>query len=182
MASNRLQIRLNRRLRSGMLPGLAVTALIVFITGCGYYNFSGATIPEHVGTIAIPLVEDNSLSTITALDERMTLMLIDRFVRQTRLSLEPREGEADALLQVEITRYVNESTSISGNERATVNRVTITVNVTYNDQVEDRPFLSRTFSSFEEYDPFDPASEEDAALASLVKIADDIFTAATSNW
>lgn len=182
MIPDRLQMRRHRRLCSSVLQGFVVTALIVFMTGCGYYSFSGATIPEHVGTIAIPLVEDNSISTITALDERLTLMLIDRFVRQTRLSLEPRSGEADALLQVEIARYLSESTSVSGNERATVNRVTITVNVTYNDQVEDRPFLSRTFSSFEEYDPFDPASEEDAALASLEKIADDIFTAATSNW
>jgi len=182
MKPDRRQIYQNRPLRVGLCPGLAVMTLILLMTGCGYYSFSGATIPEHVGSIAIPQVEDNSISAITALDERMTQLLIDRFVRQTRLSLEPRSAEADALLQVQITRYVNAPTSVSGNERATRNRVTITVSVTYNDQVQDRPFMSRTFSSFEDYDPFDPASEEDAALASLGKIADDIFTAATSNW
>ena len=182
MIPDQLQMREHRRLNTRVLPGLVVTALIVLVTGCGYYSFSGATIPEHVGTIAIPQVEDNSISTITALDERMTQLLINRFVRQTRLSLEPRSVEADALLQVEILRYINAPTSVSGDERATRNRVTITVNVTYNDQVEDRPFLSRTFSSFEEYDPFEPENEEAAALASLAKIVDDIFTAATSNW
>ena len=171
----------------GMSPR-AVAALfscvgIVILTqGCGIYSFSGATIPEHVGTIAIPQVEDNSLSTIIALDERLTHLLIDRFVRQTRLSLEPRDDEADALLQVEITRYVNAPTSVSSDERATRNRVTVTVSVTYSDQVENRPFLTRTFSGFEEYDPFDTTAEEAAAVASLEKIADDIFTAATSNW
>ena len=155
---------------------------VLFVSGCGYYSFSGATVPQHIGTIAIPQVEDNSISTLAGLDEQMTQLLIERFVRQTRLSLEPRDAAADALLQVEITRYVNAPTSVSGNERATRNRVTITVNVTYNDQVENKPFINRTFSSFEEYDPFDPTNEEDAAVASLEKIADDIFTAATSDW
>lgn len=159
-----------------------IWGFVILLSGCGYYSFSGATVPDHIGTIAIPQVEDNSISTFAGLDEQMTQLLIHRFVRQTRLSLEPRDEVADALLQVVITRYVNSPTSVSGDERATRNRVTITVNVTYNDQVEDKPFLNRTFSSFEDYDPFDPASEEEAAAASLEKIADDIFTAATSNW
>ena len=161
---------------------LLLGSLILLMSGCSYYSFSGATIPEHLGTIAIPQVEDNSISTFATLDDEMTQLLIDRFVSQTRLSLSSRNDDADALLQVEITRYVNAPTSVSGNERATRNRITITVNVTYDDQVENTPLVSRTFSSFEEYDPFDPSTEEVAAKASLEKIADDIFTAATSNW
>ena len=106
-----------------------IWALFLLLSGCGYYSFSGATVPEHIGTIAIPQVEDNSISTFAGLDEQMTQLLIQRFVRQTRLSLEPSDDNADALLQVEITRYVNAPTSVSGDERATRNRVTITVNV-----------------------------------------------------
>ena len=83
------------------------------MSGCSYYSFSGATIPEHLGTIAIPQVEDNSISTFATLDDEMTQLLIDRFVSQTRLSLSSRNDDADALLQVEITRYVNAPTSVS---------------------------------------------------------------------
>ena len=89
---------------------------------------------------------------------------------------------ADALLSLIITRYDNVPTSVSGNEQATRNRVSITVSVQYQDQVEDAELLNRTFSAFEEYDPFDPDQEETAAFAALIKIAEDIFTAATSNW
>ena len=161
--------------------GVATVALLCF-SGCAYYSFSGASIPEHVSTISIPQVQDNSISTLTSLDESLTQLLINRFVRQTRLSLEPRRDEADALLQVQITRYVNAPTSVSGEERATRNRVTITVSVTYDDQVQNQSFLSSTFSGFEDYDPLDQSAEVEAAEASLVKIADDIFSAATSNW
>ena len=149
-------------------------------TGCSYYSFTGATIPEHLGTIAIPLVEDNTISTVSSLDSELTSLMIDRFVRQTRLSLETNESTADALLSVVISRYDNTPTSVSGNELATRNRVSITIMVRY--QVQNKELLNRTFSAFEEYDPFNPSQEETAAFAALEKIADDVFTAATSNW
>ena len=152
------------------------------LTGCGYYSFTGASIPEHLGTIAIPLVEDNTVSTVSGMDEQFTSMLIDRFVRQTRLSLETTESASDALLSAVISRYDNTPTSVSGNEQATRNRISITVTVRYQDQVENKELLNRTFSASEEYDPFTPSQEETAAFAALEKIANDVFTAATSNW
>ncbi|MDA1029166.1 MAG: LptE family protein [Bacteroidetes bacterium] len=158
------------------------SASFVIASGCSYYSFTGASIPEHLGTVAIPLVEDNTISTVSSLDAEMTRLMIDRFVRQTRLSLETNESSADALLSVVISRYENSPTSVSGNEQATRNRVSITVTVRYQDQVQNKELLSRTFSAFEEYDPFDPSQEETAAFAALEKIADDVFTAATSNW
>ena len=152
------------------------------LAGCGYYSFTGASIPEHLGTVAIPLVEDNTISTVSAMDEELTNLLVDRFVRQTKLSLEPNEASADVLLSVTISQYQNSPTSVSGNEQATRNRVSITATVRYQDQVQNKELLNRTFAAFEEYDPFTPSQEETAAFAALEKIATDIFTAATSNW
>jgi len=161
---------------------LAAALLVLVGPGCAYYSFSGATIPEHLSTIAIPLAEDRSVSTIAGLDEQMTRLLVDRFVSQTRLSLEPAAPDADAVLTATIDRYQNQPTSVGGGERATRNRVTISVTVVYRDQVEDREILRRTFSGFEDFDAADPDQEDEAAIAALVKIADDVFTAATSNW
>jgi hypothetical protein len=163
-------------------PVILLFMAVLGWSGCAYYSFTGASIPEHLSTIAIPLVEDNTVSTVSAMDAEMTQLLIDRFVRQTRLSLEQNETASDAILTVQITRYENAPTSVSGDEQATRNRVSITVSVQYQDQVEDKELLNRTFSAFEEYDPFTPSQEETAAFAALEKIADDVFTAATSNW
>lgn len=156
---------------------------LLSLAGCGYYSFTGATIPTHLNTIAIPLVIDNSINTIPSLGDELTERLVNRFVRQTRLSLAPNEDEADAVLTVEIQRYNNAPSSISGDERAARNRVTISVSVVYQDQAEEKELLRRTFSNFEEYDPLLGIEEEaNAALAALENVADDIFTAATSNW
>ena len=159
-----------------------IACLTVSLSGCAYYSFTGASIPEHLSTVAIPLVDDNTVSTVTGLDDELTRLLIDRFVRQTRLNLETTESDADALLTVVITRYTNQPTSVSGQEQATRNRITIAAEVTYTDQTDSSELIGRSFSAFEEYDPFDPAQEETAAFAALEKIADDVFTAATSNW
>lgn len=165
---------------------LAAVMICSHLTACSYYSFTGATIPSHLSTIAIPLVEDNSISTLTTLDDAMTALLVDRFVGQTRLSLQPDESQADVLLRTRIDRYANQPASVGGQERATLNRVTISVTTEYVDRTKDEVIFSRSFSNFEEYDPTDPerglAGEEDAARAVLEKIADDIFTAATSDW
>lgn len=178
------EARRTRPFRSS--PALAALAVIGFLAGCGYYSFTGASIPAHLQTIAVPLVEDNSVNTLTALDEQFTEMLLQRFVRQTRLRLETDEEAADAVLRVRIDRYVNTPTSVGGDERATLNRVTIAAYVSYFDRTNDTSILDRSFSAFEEYNPNDPeqglTGEVDAARAALEKVADDIFTAATSNW
>lgn len=163
-------------------PGLLLLA--VWLSGCAYYSFTGATIPEHLETVAIPQVEDHSTSPFTSLDETLTEQLTDRFVQQTRLSLTPAEQEADAVLTARIRRYENRPTSVGGQEQATRNRVTVTVAVTYLDQLNDDVLLDRTFSSFEDYDPLEtgPDGEQAAAETALANVADDVFTAATSNW
>ncbi|MCH8962398.1 MAG: LptE family protein [Bacteroidetes bacterium] len=158
--------------------------LLAAAPGCAYYSFTGATVPAHLNTVAIPLAEDNSLSPLTTLDDELTDLLITRFVQQTRLSLEQNEDEADALLTIRIDRYANAPTSVSGQERAELNRITLSVSVRYYDRVEDKELLQRTFSSFADYDPLEGGleREEETARAALENIADDIFTAATSNW
>lgn len=166
-----------------------VSALLMIVVGatfpgCAYYSFTGATIPSHLYTIAIPLVEDNSTSPLPNLDDQLTERLVQRFVNQTRLSLESSESEANVLLTVRIDRYSNEPTSVGGEEQATLNRVSISAGVVYFDQIENREIIQRSFSSFAEYDPLAEGleGEQTAAAAVLDNIADDIFTAATSNW
>ncbi len=161
---------------------LAVIGMLLLL-GCGYYSFSGASIPAHLTTVAIPLAEDNSLSPLTVMDEALTELFIDRFVRQTRLVLEEDVEEADVVLTSAISRYHNAPTAISGQERAQYNRVTISVTARYHNRVDD-DVLERTFSNFDDYDPLEGGleAEEGAALSALENIADDVFTAATSDW
>lgn len=160
----------------------ALVLALLLLQGCAYYSFTGASIPQHLQTVAIPLVEDVTSNSISDLGGLLTQRLTDRFVGQTRLQLATDPGQADALLTSQINQYALQPAAVGGQNTATLNRLTITVSATYMDQAEDNQLFQRTFSSSVEYDPTDPASEEAAAGEVLDNIADDIFTAATSNW
>lgn len=189
LAHRTLQNGLGRpgsRVRSWYAPWFMLHCAICLlpISGCGFYSFTGASIPDNIQTIAIPQVVDNSVNTFPTLGDQMTELLINRFVRQTRLSLVENEDDADAVLTVELQRYTNAPSAVSGEERAALNRVSLSASVLYIDRSGDdeKELLRRTFTSFEEYDPVNLDQEEVAAVAALQNLADDIFTAATSNW
>ncbi len=176
--------RSTRAVQRANLAAWLLALVLAVAPGCAYYSFTGASIPANLNTLSIPLVEDNSLSPLTTLDEELTELLITRFVRQTRLTLETNEDEADVVLTARIDRYTNAPTSVSGQERAEFNRVTLTVSVRYYNRVEDKEVFQRSFNSFDDYDPLQGGleEEENAARNALENIAEDIFTAATSNW
>lgn len=157
--------------------------LLVCIQGCGVYSFTGASIPDHMSTISVPLVELRAAGSVPDLDQTLTQALIERFVDRTRLTLEPTEGVADAVLTTSIDRYSLTPVAVTGDERASLNRVTIAVSVRYFDRVEDSERLSRNFTASADYDPAEgPAGESEAAQRAIDQLAGDIFTAATSDW
>ncbi len=166
------------------LPLIAsVLLLSVSQTACGIYSFTGASIPEHLQTVAIPLAEIRASGATLDLDRQLTDALIERFVDQTRLSFEPNEDEADVVLSATIQRYSITPVAVTGDEVASLNRVTLAVDIRYHDAVEDEDRLSRSFTASADYDPAEgPAGEAAAATLALEQIAGDVFSAATSDW
>jgi hypothetical protein len=168
----------------GILVSGMLLLLVTGLSGCMYYGFSGASIPSHLETIAIPIAEDNTASPVPTLGRDLTGLLTDQFVDRTRLSLNNNETNADVLLTARIMRYTNQPTGVSGDERATTNSVEVQVQARYYDQVEDSTMVDRTFTGSAEYDPTQsgPAGAEQATRLAVERAAEDIFTTATSNW
>ena len=162
---------------------LFLTSSFLLLTSCGIYSFTGASIPEHLRTVAIPLAEVRAQGTVPDLDRALTDALIERFADQTRLVLEPDEEAADAVVRATIERYTIAPVAVTGDEVASLNRVTVAVAVRYQDRVEDEERLARSFSASADYDPGEGAAgEAEAAARALDQLAGDIFTAATSDW
>ncbi|MEM0963350.1 MAG: LPS assembly lipoprotein LptE [Bacteroidota bacterium] len=153
------------------------------LAACGIYSFSGATIPDRLQTVAVPLVEDRSTGGPPGLDRILTDALVDRFADRSRLALEPDEADADAVVRATIERYTVAPAAVTSENAAALNRVTLSVRVVVADQVEDGDLLSRSFSASEDTEPAAGlAGEADAATLALEQIARDAFTAATSDW
>jgi hypothetical protein len=175
--------RIASRLRSWAVVGLLV-AFAASLSGCTVYSFSGANIPSHLETIAIPIAQDNTSNPVNRLGTTLTDLLTDRFVDRTSYSLTTNDEGADALLTARIQRYTNRPTGVSGDERATTNEITIEVQVRYVDQKKGEELLTQTFSGAASYDPVEAGleGERQAAQNALENVTDDIFSTATSNW
>jgi hypothetical protein len=158
--------------------------MLVGFPGCAFYSFTGASIPSHLETIAIPIAEDNTSSPLPNLGRDLTGILTDRFVGRTSLSLNNNETNADAVLQSRITGYTNQPTGVSGDEQASTNEVRIRVQVRYYDQVKDSTMVDQSFTGTATYNPAEAglSGEEQAAQVAIERVGQDIFTTATSDW
>ena len=163
---------------------MAMVLLSIGLTGCFRYSFTGVTIPSNVRTVYIPYFADESGSGLGDLSDQLNEALINRFVNQTRLSLTDSPENADIQLEGLITGYSNQPFSVAGDQRANLNRVSISVRASYAYTTEEEPEWQQTFTGNFEYDPTEDSIEGEnaAAFEALTRIADNIFNDAMGDW
>ncbi|ASQ91139.1 hypothetical protein CHL67_09610 [Prosthecochloris sp. GSB1] len=161
---------------------LTLLLLGLLLQGC--YSFTGASLPPHINSIAVPLFEDRSGAGVAQLTAEFTEKLIEKFEAQSSLNIESAPGRADALVEAVITSFSDEPSQLgSDTERAVTNRITIVVRATCTDLVQNRPFFTRApFSGFADYDVGDFEAKQQAIDSSIDQITDDLFNRIISNW
>lgn len=159
---------------------LIISAIINF--GCGAYSFTGASVPAHLKTIAIPVAEDKSPAAIPGLRESLTDNIIQRFISDNSLQVTER-SLADATLECVITSVTDAPAIVSAGEQISSRRLTINVKVIYKDLVQKRTIFENNFSNHGDYVPGqDTNKREDAIAVAIDKLSEDILLAVVSGW
>lgn len=156
------------------------------LSGCifyrGGYSLSGASIPEGAKTFSVAYFPNNAPMVSPSLSSTLVEALKDKFSRQTKLQLVEENG--DFAFEGEIVGYTSTTASVSSDDYAILNRLTITVKVKFTNSVVPENSLNRVFTAFTDYDSTqlltDVQTELDAEIVS--QIVTDIFQAAASNW
>ena len=165
---------------------LAVVALVFcLLTGCGVaikYSLSGASIPPDAKTFSVAYFPNNATMVSPILSSTLTDALVDIFSRRTRL-MQVDEG-GDFAFEGEITNYTSTTASVSSDEYALLNRLTITVKVRFTNALDESMSFNRTFTAFEDYESTQLLTEVEGTLIPLIvdKLVTDIFQASASNW
>jgi hypothetical protein len=156
--------------------------LAVAAVANGCYSFTGASIPVTAKTFSVAYFPNNAAMVAPSLSNVLTEALKDRFTRQTRLTQVTEEG--DFAIEGEIIRYETAPASVSADEYAIQNRLTITVQVRFNNAVEPQWNFNKSFSAFADYDANQLLQEvEETLIEQIVEIlVDNIFNATASNW
>ena len=156
------------------------------LSGCifyrGGYSLSGASIPEGAKTFSVAYFPNNAPMVSPSLSSTLVVALEDKFSRQTNLRLVEENG--DFAFEGEIVGYTSTTASVSSDDYAILNRLTITVKVKFTNSVVPENSFNRVFTAFTDYDSTqlltDVQTELDAEIVS--QIVTDIFQAAASNW
>jgi Lipopolysaccharide-assembly len=157
---------------------------LAFLTqSCGLYSFTGASIPPEMKTVSVQFFENGAPLVVPYLSQQFTEALKDRIRNQTRLSLV--RSDADANFEGRITDYSIKPAAVQGNERAGLNRLSITVSVKYSNVL--KPELGFE-SSFIRYKDFSietrslQAQEPELIRDVNAQLTEDIFNKTFANW
>lgn len=158
--------------------------MVLVLSSCFRYSFTGTSIPENVNSVYIPFFADQSSGGIGNLSDRLNEALIDRFITQTRLQLANSQADADAILEGSIIRYSNQAFSISGEDETSLNEVTVSINASFQFVDENEPEWNKSFSGSATYDTNENPIEGEtiAAQEALNQAADNMFNDAVSGW
>lgn len=172
---------------NALMPGSAVIAVIflistLFISGCGVYSFTGASIPVEAKTISIAAFPNKADLVQPALSQTFLEKLKDKFTSQTSLNLIPRNG--DLHLEGEITGYSTEPVAITGEQTAALIRLKITVNVRFVNKYSPKDNFESTFTRYEDYQSNLDLNTVEEGLITLISeaLVEDIFNKSVVNW
>ena len=147
------------------------------------YSLSGASIPPDAKTFSVAYFPNNAAMVTPMLSSTLTEALVDKFSRSTRLTQVPEGG--DFAFEGEIVGYTSATASVSSNDYALQNRLTITIRVRFTNLVDEKAsFSNRTFSAYADYDATKLLTEVEGELITQIveQLVNDVFQAAAGNW
>jgi hypothetical protein len=165
-----------------MMRYVALAFWMLLLVGCsGGYSFTGGSVGAaksfSVGFFPnrAPLVNSN-------LSIQLTETIKDIFIRQTPLKL--LEGDADMLVEGSIVGYDVKPISAQGDETTSQSRFTITISVTFTNNLEPEKSFNQRFSRFRDFSSDNLFADVEYQLVSEInqELAEDVLNRAIANW
>ena len=151
------------------------------IAGCTY-SFKGGSVPPHLKTIAIPIVEDQSAYGDPALRDSFTKQLVDRFTNDNTLQLTDR-NTADCMLEGVVTNVKDEPAILHGGEQVAQRRITVTVRMTFQDLKLRKKVWEKEFSNWGDYPSGGGLTQRNEGVTEAVrKLTEDILNDTVAGW
>lgn len=163
---------------------LLTLTLSLVVNSCGVkYGFTGGSIPEGMKTVHVAYFENIAPMVYQTLGQNFTEGLKERIRNQSRLS--QVNGEADAMFEGVITGYDIAPAAVEANtDRAALNRLTVTVKVSYTNRLDDtgESNFEQSFSQFREFSGMIQGQEENLTKEIINLLTEDIYNRAFANW
>ncbi len=158
---------------------LAALSGLIFFSGC--YTFSGISLAPEVRTYWVGKFENNSVSSAPNLEVQFAEALRDKVRLESRLKYDENDPHVEFSGAIQDFRVSTEA-PLPG-ETSAFNRLTISVQINYRNNVEDKEW-QRSFSFFSNFPAEqDILSVQDQLITTINRqLVEDIFNAAFTDW
>lgn len=156
-------------------------SLMLCLSSCGVYSFTGANISGK--TLNVHLLENRSVNVVPTLSSALTEKIRSRIISQTGLAA-VNSADADYDIDGAITGYTVAVSGVQNTQQASLNRLTITVDITFTNRLDEKASFHQSFSRFADFPATQTLQAVEAGLIDEIggQLADDIFTKAFVNW
>ena len=164
----------------GLLLLFAALALSCHIS----YSFRGTNLSPDVKSISVGTIENRALKVNPSLSNTVTVALMDKYRKLTKLEILQEDEEADLQVTGYITSYDVTPTAISSDDLAAMNRLTVTVRITFKNLKYPEVDFEKSFSAYQDYDSTVSLDSVEATLCDQITeiLIEDIFNATVANW
>lgn len=154
---------------------------VPFWSGC--YSFTGASVPQHWTSIAIPLFEDESGFGQPSLRETVTNTLIMKMQRDNTLKLADRGSASVELIGKIVSVIADQPLAVAQGSQASRLQIVLKADVVLYDKVQQRQAWKKSFTAYGNYAPTAGTAEREAGLSQAVeKLTDDVLLETISAW
>lgn len=174
-------------MRKSLFIAFLVPACLLTLVGLGgcsvTYGLNGASIDyTRVKTIHIVDFQNLAANVYPPLAQKLSEDLRDRFQRQTRLSHTNTMGDLN--IEGEIVGYDLTAEAVQADAYAAKTKLTMRVNIRYDNRVDEKESFEREFTSFTTFDSSQMfTTVQDQLVEDLVKdLINQIFNATVENW
>lgn len=177
-------------LKSGKIKSIFRTILLFLLTsfmiikfeGCCFYSFTGASVPPHLKSIAIPVADDKSGSAEPGLREMLTQKLIQKFIDDNSLQIVDRIN-ANSILETTIVSFNDAPAIVAAGENITSRRITIGIKASYRDLIKKITVFDKVFTNYANYPSSGNLSDKNKAIEEIIdKTTEDILLETVSGW
>ncbi len=163
-----------------IIPCLLV--LVLTVSGCWLYSFSGTSIQPDVKTICIEPVENKAMKVNPNLANNLFEAMCDKYKKLTKLEQVSDGGDLYVLATIE--SYQVSAAAVTADEVAALNRLTVTVKVKFVNEKHQEDNFEKSFAAYEDYNSENSLDAVEGTLCDTIieKIVEDIFNATVANW
>lgn len=157
--------------------------LIMSLTSCGVYNFTGTTGKIDAKTFQVNYFQNTAELIEPGIERNFTQELQKIIQNQTNLNLTNTNG--DLVYEGEITDYRIAPMTATADQKAAQNRLTISIRVRFYNKNKETENFEKSFSFFYDYSGTDQlvGSQLTTALDEIfTRITQDVFNESLAKW